>query len=169
MPLIETLLDQDAFAALILVATVWACASPARSTWAFLAFGAGYFSTQVPLLIGWEPEYNERLFAQAAVSTVTAILYQIIGQNRYLLACSINEALMIAINGAWVILNWHPWFHWALFAIINYISLFLLVANHEGGRRVRRSIPSVDIPSKNLGHVYTRGRHSGEKLYKGIE
>jgi hypothetical protein len=149
-------LDQDIFAALAVVIAASALFKPDSRSYPIVAFALGYFATQIPLLNGLLQALESKYIAQGLVSLVLVAVYSLARPNRYIVFSASCECVLILVNILWMMADWHQWYHWAIFGIINYMSLISLTINKWGARRggsVVAENPRFHYP---LHHVYGR-------------
>lgn len=160
------ILDQDRFSAFLLIVGALSVARPSKASAPLLLFLAGYFSSQIPL--AWfnaRLDYHEELSMLSLISFATVLGYRAIGFNKYLLLAAQNEALLAFIN-LLLIMNaylaemrvtslWHPWWHWAITAIINYVSLCLLLYNRWKHQREHGPRGTLDVVRQMPDFIYS--------------
>jgi hypothetical protein len=150
-------LDQDIFAALVVVIAASALFKPESRSIPLIAFAVGYFSTQIPLLSGLLQSLESKYIAQGLASLVLVAGYSLAPPGRYLVFSASCECALILVNILWMMSNWHQWYHWALFGIINYLSLISLIINKWGARRAGRLDEQSPRTGYALDHVYASG------------
>lgn len=163
--LAEWILDQDRFSALILILCAVALIRPDVKSLAILFWVLGYFSTQLPLaFLNYEIEYSSQLVMQGLVSFCLIVFFLTVQPSKFLMMSACAELTMILINAVWVslveyamILEWHPYYQWLAFAILNYISFIGVCLNKWGDKkRDKRPIESDIRPPRIMDHVYNR-------------
>lgn len=129
--MIQTLLNQSVFAALLMLAGAVVILSRKRlhASLALLFFVAGYFVTQIPLVSDMAISRNEKYLAQGIISLLLITVYYSLDVTLPLLIALGNEVILIAVNIAFLFGGWHEWYHWAIFGSINYISFAALCFN----------------------------------------
>jgi len=155
------LLNQEAFSALVIFASAAALLRPDIKTLAVLFWGAGYFSTQVPLSLGWELTFFNKYELQSLVSVMLILFYLTIFRTKYTVFSAICETVMTLFNSAWVlllfvgaILDRHQWWWWAFIATMNYASFISICLNKWGeNERERRPVESSVRSNIALDHV----------------
>lgn len=141
---------------------------------ALFVFIAGYFSTQIPLAAGSNILLEDRLALQCLTNLATIIGYaHLVPDNKRIQFAACNEVLMMLINIAWLsnmfyaasgmMSPWHYWYHWALFAIINYISLGVLLYNHGLFLYERGTGPHTDPSNPDSDGFMARYFHPVKK------
>lgn len=132
--MIQTILNQSVFAALLIVAgaTVIVCRARLHASLALLFFVAGYFVTQVPLVSDMAITRNEKYLAQGIISLLLIAVYQSLDVTLPLLIAMVNEVVLITVNITFLFGGWHEWYHWAIFGTVNYISFIALCVNWLG-------------------------------------
>lgn len=166
----ELVLNQSLFSALLIVFCAAALLRPDVKTLAILFWTAGYFSTQIPLVLGYEIGYSSRLVMQGLVSFCLIVFVLTLPPSKFLIMTACAELAMILINAMWVgtveylqIINLTSWHHWALFGILNYISFTGVCLNKWGDKeRESRPITSALRSGISLGHVYDCGSIMGK-------
>jgi len=153
-----TLLNQYVFLVLLIGATSAACLRRNAGTVALVFFAAGYLSTQIPLLLGMQIAWEDRLFLQALVSIGMVYMYWLLPITRPLVVAMLCECALIAVNILTLAVNLHEWWHWMLFGVINYTSFISLCINKWGPRRERAPLGERKTPADTFDHVYHRAR-----------
>jgi len=129
--LIQALLNQSVFAALLILAGAVVVLSRKRlhASLALLFFVAGYFVTQIPLVSDMAITTHEKYLAQGVISLLLITVYASLDVTLPLLLAMANEVMLIVINILFTLFDIHPWYHWVLFGVINYISFVALCLN----------------------------------------
>jgi len=158
MPLIQTLLNQSVFAALLLLAgaVVLYHRKHLHASLALLFFVAGYFVTQLPLVSEVAVTREQKYLAQGIISLCLIAVYSSLDVPLPLLVAMLNEIIQLLVNILFVFWDWHEWYHWAIFGGINYISFLALCLNWgRRGRVIGRIHPASEagrLPNRWFVH-----------------
>ncbi len=172
MKLIQALLNQDVFSALLIITgiVVLIRQKHLQASLALLFFIAGYYVTQIPLISGWAVTLEEKYVAQAVVSLCLIVIYNTIDVTVTLLLASLNELILIAINIAYVVGDHSLWWHWMLFSLINYISYGILLCYYGHIERIHNKRPDASRSFvQTLMHVLSKRRDDNKKNRKMAE
>lgn len=166
MQLINTILNQDFFAAVLVLTAVVILIRQRHlhASLALLFFIAGYFATQIPLISGVLITLPQKYVAQGFISLCLIMVYSTFDVTRPLLIAMINEVILIAVNIVFSVVEIHAWFHWFIFSAINWLSFLALLYNYKLRGRIesRRLTPLHNLVKTGL-HVYSRSLHNDKK------
>lgn len=166
MPLIQTLLNQDFFAAILVLTAIVILLRQRHlhASLALLFFIAGYFATQIPLISGVLITVPQKYVAQGLISLCLVIVYSTLDVTKPLLFATINEVILIAVNIVFSVVDIHPWFQWAIFSAINWLSFLALLYDYSIRGRIesRRTTPLHNLVKTGL-HVYSRSLYNDKK------
>jgi hypothetical protein len=157
--LIGDLLNQRFFSGLVILSCAAALLRPDVKSLGILLFGLGYFSTQIPLSLGYQILGQDKLFLQALVCISMIFGYASLPATRYILFAMSCEAALIFINIITISINLHDWWHWMLFCVINYASFTALCLNKWRDGHDRREPEScTGVINHSLDHIYSRAK-----------
>lgn len=166
MHLINTILNQDFFAGVLILTAVVILIRQRhfQASLALLFFIAGYFVTQIPLISGYLTSLPEKYVAQGLISLCLVMVYSTLDVTKPLLFAAINEVILIAVNIVFSVVEIHLWYHWFIFSAINWLS-FLALLYHYGQRgriESRRHTPLHNLVKTWL-YVHSRSVHHDKK------
>jgi len=161
---VEWILNPTVFSFLVIVSCAAALLRPDIKTLAVFFWAAAYFSTQVPLALGWEIEQHNKLMLQCVVSLVLLGFYCTIPITRYIYFAMWCETALIALGFITVISNLHDWWHWMLVGIINWAGFASVCLNRWGSHSERRArVDNSEASHLDLDHVYSRAKANFRK------